>query len=164
MSVRALYLSNFGTELDEIAPFTREFEQIVDKMKEELVNEKKILEGAMETPDYAVILRELDSENELSKSERKEEEWKMPSESGSSASAPAHISRNEYDISSLTAELFNRSCPIRRSSVSLSPSSTVSSLGKWVECGCETVATSGYCVCMEQTISVPTAGTPSEEK
>jgi len=38
-------LSDFGTELDEIEPFTTELTKTVNDMKEKLVSESKLLEG-----------------------------------------------------------------------------------------------------------------------
>ena len=57
-------LSDFGTDLDKIEPFTTELTDIVDKMKEELASETRILEGT-EVPEY--------KENELSTGEESKE-------------------------------------------------------------------------------------------
>lgn len=67
-------LSNFGTELDAIEPFTTELTAIVDKMKEELVNEKRILEGT-DVPEY--------NQNELSDGETKVDQWRSVLPNGS---------------------------------------------------------------------------------
>lgn len=56
--------SNFGTDIEEAEAQTRELIAIVDQMKEELVNETRLLEGTT-VPDYASLLQ-----NELSNGEQ----------------------------------------------------------------------------------------------
>lgn len=60
----AYTISDFGTDLEKIEPFMQELTEIVDKMKEQLVNETRILEGT-EVPEY--------KENELSTGEENKE-------------------------------------------------------------------------------------------
>jgi hypothetical protein len=147
-------LSNMGTDLDAIEPFTSELTGIVDKMKEELANEVRILEGT-DVPEY---------QNELSEGETKEGQWTTDLPSGFSTIVLTPISiRGSSSLSS-----------------SVRPNSPVSpTLGcagrfcersipsSWVisgDCGCGTDATNESSECTVPTISEPTPGTPSEVK
>ena len=148
-------LSNFGTELDAIEPFTTELTGIVDKMKEELVNEKRILEGT-EVPEY--------NQNELSDDEAKIDQWKSVLPNGSWTIGLTHTS---------TLESSNSCCFVRHNSP-VSPTlsygamcshSLTSSWGPtWADCGQETVAMNECSECTVPMISELTLGTPSEEK
>lgn len=52
----AVYIaSNLGTDIQEEEKFQEEFHEIVDKMKEEMVNETRILEGTTIKPYEALV-------------------------------------------------------------------------------------------------------------
>lgn len=89
----AYIVSNFGTELDAIEPFTTELTEIVDKMKEDLANETRILEGT-EVPVYVPP-----RQNELSFSEHKEDQWKSVLPSGFSTIDRTDISEPDSSTS-----------------------------------------------------------------
>ena len=147
-------MSDLGTDLDAIEPFTMELTGIVDKMKEELVNEIRILDGT-EAPEY---------ENELSGCETKDDQWTTDLRNGFLKTVPTRSSMP--DSSSL-------SCIVRHSSP-VSP--TLSCVGTCsmpqTGCcgatsdvsGCETDAMNECSVCTVPTISELTLGTPSEAK
>ena len=151
-------LSNLGTDLDAIEPFTSELTGIVDKMKEELAAETRILEGTS-VPEYTPL-----PQNELSQGETKEDQWKSvlpngfstidriltstPVSSSSSCSARPNSPASDtpgYDV---------RCCT--RSNVCCRESSDAS--------GCETGTMNECSECTVPTISEPTPGTPSEAK
>jgi hypothetical protein len=148
-------LSNMGTDLDAIEPFTVELTGIVDKMKEELANEMRILEGT-DVPEY--------TQNELSEGETKEGQWTTDLPSGFSTIVLTPISTR--GSSSLP-------CSVRHNSP-VSP--TLGCAGKFCErstgsswvmsdgCGCVTDAMNESSECTVPTISEPTPGTPSEVK
>lgn len=148
-------LSNFGTDLDAIEPFTSELTDIVDKMKEELANEKRILEGT-EVPEY--------NQNELSEEKLSEEEWRTLLHNGSS--------RTVRLLTSIPA-LNSSSCSVRHNSpvldiVDFEDCSCPSSSPSWRAIsdgyGCVTDAMNESSECTVPTISEPTPGTPSEVK
>ena len=147
-------LSDFGTDLDAIEPFTVELTGIVDKMKEELANEVRILEGT-DVPEY---------QNELSEGETKEGQWTTDLPSGFSTIVLTPISMR--GSSSLPCSARPNSpvsptlgCAGRFCERSI-PSSWVTSDG----CGCVTDAMNESSECTVPTISEPTPGTPSEAK
>ena len=160
--------------LDEIEPFTEELTGIVRDMQALLATETRILEGtelpqreAIVIPppeDPEAVLREIMGQNELSGGETKEGQWTNASAIGCWTTAPTHISTLESNSSACIAELFSQSCPIPQSSEVSLPVWTGSCEEKSDTCGCGTDASSGSCACMEQTINVPMAGTPNEEK
>ena len=144
-----------GASLDEIEPFTTELTDVVDKMKEELANEKRILEGT-DVPEY--------KENELTIVKITEEQWRNALQSGSLTTDPIHTSTpvsgnlsdsaEHLNLDSLGdilhdsyATLFRRSCSERLD-----------------DCGTEIDATNECCECTVPTTSAPMDGTPSEEK
>jgi len=148
-------LSNFGTELDAIEPFTTELTAIVDKMKEELANEVRILEGT-EVPEY--------KQNELSEEKLSEEEWR--------SFLPNGCSRTDHTRTS-TPGLSNSFSSVRHNSPVSGilgsagpsfPSLTPSCPQIWVDCGCVIDATNESSECTVPTINELTLGTPSEEK
>lgn len=99
-----------GADLEQIESFTTELTDIVDKMKEELVNETRILEGT-DVPVY--------QENELSQSKPTEEQWKSDLQSGSLIIDPTPISTLDSSSSFSIAEDSNPSFltpPLRRQS------------------------------------------------
>ena len=148
---------NMGADLNEIEPFTEEFTSIVDKMKEEMVNEKRLLEGT-DVPVYTPL------ENELSGSETKEDQWKIDSQSGSWRTGPTLILADDSNISSCIAEPFNRYIP----TPSLSERSTRLRTTSYAEnsdvSGCATATMNESSECMVPTTSEPTPGTPSGQK
>jgi len=163
-----------ATYIDEIQPFTEELTGFVVEMQEKLVTETCILEGT-EIPgrediiippplNPAETLALLTGKNELSGGETKDSQWSSDLLNGCLTTDPTLVSTLESSSSACIADLFDRSCPIRRSNAMSWPMPTNSSEEKLEGCGCETGATSEPCVCMEQTISVPMVGTPSEEK
>jgi hypothetical protein len=161
-----------GTPLDAIEPFTEELTGIVAEMQEKLGSETKLLEGTetltredIRIPlpdDPARILAIL--KNELSDGKTNEEEWKSPSQSGCWTTDPTPTFTLESSSTACIAELFSQDSPIPRSNAASSDMWTGSCEEMRGDCGCETDATNGPCACMEQTISVPMVGTPSEEK
>jgi hypothetical protein len=161
-----LYSHSEGAPLSEIEAFTEELTGIMEEMKEKLANEGKILEGTemptREAPDelWATLM----GKNELSQVETKEDQWNKPSQSGSSTIDPSLTSSAGSSISASIVKLFNRGCPIRRSSGSSWQKSTSSSEEMQGVSGSEIGVTSELSDSTEQTINVPMAGTQSEEK
>jgi hypothetical protein len=152
--------SNMGVDIEEEHKFQEELHEIVDKMKEDLVHEKKILEGTLE-PEYNSNEY---VQNELSKDLPTEGQWMTDSLSGSSMTDRIHTSIDESSTLFSTArplsqrlathayegkcvELSNPSCPVM-----------------WADCGVETEHSNEQSDCMEQTINVPMLGTLNEEK
>lgn len=168
------YSSGFGTDIETIEPFTEELTGIVKEMQEKLVDETKMLEGTemLEREDIVIpppenpeeILAQLTGKNELSGDETKDDQWTNASQNGLWTTDPILTSMPESSSSATTARCSSLRCPTRRSRELSSPESTNCCEGKSDDCGCETDATSESCACMVQTISVPTVGTPSEEK
>lgn len=169
-----LYSSTDGTMIDEIEPFMEELTGIVKEMQQLIPTETKILEGT-DMPDREdiviprpenpeAILAAISGKNELSQGETKEDQWSSASPNGCLTTAPTHTSTFASSNSAFTAALFNQNCPIRRSNAASSPISQMSSEEMSGVCGCVTGVTNELCACMEQTISVPMAGTPNEEK
>ena len=163
-----------ATPLDAIEPFMEELGVIVKEMQERLPMETKILEGTdiptrgdiiIPPPvDLEAILAVISGKNELSQGETKEDQWINDSLNGCSITGPTRGFTVELNNSAFTAELFNQNCPIRRSNATQSPVSISSCEEMPDACGCATGVTNEPCACMEQTISVPMAGTQSEEK
>lgn len=151
-----------GTPLDEIEPFTTELTGIVETMQEKLVSETKILEGSMPLPNYVSVRTSL--ENELSIPKLTEEQWRTHFPSGSSTTDLTLISIPASSSSSCFVEasslgLDTQPCVERSFSM---PTNCCE--GKSDDCGCATDASNECCACMVQTINVPMAGMPSEEK
>jgi hypothetical protein len=153
----AYILSDFGTDLDAIEPFTVELTEIVDKMKEELVNETKILEGTVD-PVYTI------DQNELSGSESKEDQWKTDSPSGSWKIDRILISPEDSNISSVIAEHLNQHIPTLGLNEKCIRLRTNSCVEKSDVCGCATETTSESCECTVPMTSEQTPGTPNEVK
>lgn len=149
-------LSDFGTDLDAIEPFTSEMTSIVDKMKEELANEKRILEGT-DVPEYVPFIQ-----NELSQSESKEDQWRTPLPHGSLTIGRIHTSTPESNISSSSVSPKNLDsdtpsfaepcCPLQIGSCSETSG----------DCGCVTAATNECSECTVPMTSEPTPGMPNE--
>ena len=165
-----------ATYIEEIVPFTEELAVIVGEMQEKLATETPILEGAEDltrediiipppmNPEETLAILTGKSKNELSGAETKDSQWSSDLLSGCSTTDPTLISMFESSSSACIADLFNRDCPIRLSSEKPLPVPTHFYGATLEGCGCETDATNEHCDCMEQTISVPTVGTPNEEK
>jgi hypothetical protein len=158
-TLMAAYLCpNAGTDLDAIEPFTLELTDIVDRMKEELATEVRILEG-LDAPEYAPL-----PQNELSHAETKEDQWTTDLQNGFSrigriptstlvSSTSSSSARNNSPVSDIP-DCGGRSCLPR----------TDCCAATLDDYGCETGATSESCECTVPTISEPTPGTPSEAK
>jgi hypothetical protein len=165
-----------ATYIGEIEPFTEQLASIVVEMQDKLATETRILEGTEDTtredivipppanPDEILALLTGKSKNELSDGETKEAQWSSDLLSGCSTTDLIPISMFESSSSACIADLFDRSCPIRPSAVRLLPAQIPFSGVTLEGCGCGTDAMNESCGCMEQTISVPMVGTPSEEK
>ncbi len=127
-----------GADLEQIESFTTELTDIVDKMKEEMVKETRILEGT-DVPVY--------QENELSISKPVEEQWKNDLPSGSLITGLTLISTPDSSSSSCIAEDSSPGFPIpplRRQSTT-SPISSCSE--KLDGCGIEIDATNESAEC-----------------
>ena len=148
-------LSNFGTELDAIEPFTTELTGIVDKMKEELVNEKRILEG-VEIPEY--------NQNELSDGETKVDQWRSVLPNGSWTTGLTRTSTPESNSLFYSVRHNSPVSPTLASAGMCSHSSTPSWGPTWADCGRGIDATNESSECTVPMISELTLGTPNEEK
>ena len=157
---RAAYtISNVGTDLDAIEPFTTELTGIVDKMKEEMANETRILEGT-EVPEYKA-----DEQNGLSEGESKEDQsWRTVLLNGSWTIVRTHTSIYESSNSSCFARHNSPVSPTLSYGPTCSHSLTSSWGPTWADCGQETVAMNECSECTVPMISELTLGTPSEEK
>jgi hypothetical protein len=149
-------LSDFGTDLDAIEPFTTELTDIVDKMKEELANEKRILEGT-DVPEYQ-------PQNELSEEKLSEEEWRDFLLNGSSRTVRLLTSTPGLNNSSCSARHNSPVSDILGSARCSCPSSTPSWQATSGDCGCATDAMNESSECTVPMTSEPTPGTPSEAK
>ena len=146
---------NTGADLMDIEPFTEELTGIVDKMKEELANEVRILEGT-DVPEY--------KQNELSDVQSKECQWTNDLQNGFSTIVL---------IPGLTPGLNTSSCSARHNSPVLDtlgfascscPLQTPSWQATSEGCGCATDAMNESSECTVPMISELTPGTPNEEK
>ena len=144
-----------GASLDEIEPFTTELTTVVDKMKEELVNETRVLEGT-DVPEY--------KENELSQSKPTEEQWKSDSLNGFSTTDPTHVSTFASDSLSAFVAPLSLDSPSAISRESFMKSCNVSCSVRSGGCGIEIDATNESCECTVPMTSEPTDGTQSEAK
>jgi hypothetical protein len=147
-------LSNFGTDLDAIEPFTTELTGIVDKMKDELANELRILEGT-DVPEY---------QNELSDDETKVDQWRSILPNGSWITDLTHTLTPELSSSSSSVRPNSPVSPTLNYGAMCSHSLSPSWGPTWVDCGPVTDATNESSECTVPTISEPTLGTPNEEK
>ena len=165
-----------ATYIEEIQPFTEELTGFVVEMQEKLATETRILEGTEDlfrediiipppiNPEETLAVLQGKSKNELSGGETKDSQWSSDLLNGCSTTDLIPVSTLESNSSACIADLFNRDCPIPSSNGKLLLVPTSFYGAKLEGCGCETVATSEHCACMEQTISVPMVGTLSEEK
>ena len=150
----AYTVSDFGADLDAIEPFTAELTGIVDKMKEELANETRILEGT-DIPEY---------QNELSEGETKEGQWTTDLPSGFSTIVLTPISMRGSSNLPCSARPNSPVSPTLGCAGRFCERSTGSSWVMSDGCGCGTVAMNESSECTVPTISEPTPGTPSEAK
>lgn len=157
LNASGIYLSNMGAGLDEIEPFTAELTDIVDKMKEELVNEKRILEGT-DVPEYTPL------ENELSGAETKDDQWTTDLRNGCWTIVRIPTSVADSNTLSCSARPNSPVSPTLDSGVKSCPLGTGSCLEMSGACGCVTDVTNVSSECTVPTISAPTLGTQSEEK
>ena len=156
--------STYGADIEAEQLFQEELHEIVDDMKIKLVDEKKILEGAL-NPEYGKgdwKMPFIEAKNELSNSTLTQEQWKSDSQNGSLITVRIPTSTQESNNSACIVELFNRDCPIVRSDVKSSPSSTNSCSGRSDDCGIEIDATNESSECTVPMISAAMLGTPSE--
>lgn len=157
LNALGLYLSNMGAGLDEIDPFTSELTDIVDKMKEELANEARVLEGT-DVPEYAPL------ENELSAGETKDDQWTTDLRNGCLTIVRIPTSG---DVSSTLPYSVRHNSPVSPTSAFGQKSSLLqdgSSLEMLGECGSVTDVTNASSECTVPMISELTHGTPSEAK
>ena len=148
-------LSDFGTDLDAIEPFTAELTGIVDQMKEELANEARILEGT-DVPEY--------NQNELSEGKLSEEEWRTFLLNGSSTTVRTLTSIPGSNSSYSSARYNSPVSPTLGYARCSCPSSTPSWQATSDGCGCATAAMNESSECMVPMINEPMPGTPSEAK
>lgn len=144
-----------GASLDEIEPFTTELTSVVDKMKEELVNEKRILEGT-DVPEY--------KENELSQSNPTEGQWTSDLPNGFSTTDLIPTSTLESDSLSAFVGALNQGSPSDISRESFMRAFNVSCSVRSGGCGIEIDATNESCECTVPMTNEPMDGTQSEEK
>lgn len=151
----AYTISDLGTDLEAIEPFTAELTGIVDTMKERLASETRILEGT-EVPVYV--------QNELSGSETKEGQWTTDLQNGFSTTVLIPTSTPASSSSSCSAR---PNSPVSGTPACEGKFCERSTPSSWVmsgACGCATAATNESSVCTVPMTSAPTPGTPSEEK
>lgn len=148
-------VSHAGADIDKIEAFTEELTEIVEKMKEDLANETRILEGT-EVPEY--------KQNELSEADTKDTQWKNALQNGSWTTdltltcepvSNSLSSSVEHFSPSLDTQLFSGKCP--RSQGSSLKEMLVAS-------GYETDAMNESSECTVPMISEQMLGTPNEVK
>ena len=144
-----------GASLDEIEPFTTELTQVVDTMKEELANEKRILEGT-DVPEY--------KENELTIVKITEEQWKNALQSGSLTTDPIHTLTPVSDSLFDSAEHLNPDSPSAILPESLERLFRGLCSERSDDCGTETDAMNECSECTVPTTNEPMDGMPSEAK
>jgi len=144
-----------GAALDEIEPFTSELTEVVDKMKEELLNEMRLLEGT-DVPEY--------NENELSQPKPTEEQWKSDSQNGCLITDPTLNSIIESNSLSSFVEVLNPEQDMVYLSEKYEVESTNSCSGKLDDSGIEIDATNEFSECTVPMISEQMLGMPNEEK
>jgi hypothetical protein len=152
-----LYLSNMGASLVDIEPFTQELEAIVETMKEQLANEKRILEGDA-APEYTPL------ENELSQGETKDDQWTNDLLNGCSTIARTRTLVAGLSSLPCSARPNSPASPMLGSGVKLVNLPADSCLGTSGGCGCGTDATNESSECTVPMTSELTPGTPSEAK
>lgn len=168
--------SDMGVDIEEEHKFQEELHGIVDKMKEDLVHEKKILEGTLEpeyNPNEVKIEKFVEGEsfttnqfvqNELSKSNSEYKQWMLDCMNGSSKTDHTHISSDELSTSSCTAKPSNQVLDTRDYDEKYPEPSTILCPEISVSYGKEIGPLNEQFDSMVQMINVPMLGTPSEEK
>lgn len=154
----AYTMSDFGADLNAIEPFTTELTGIVDKMKEELVNETRILEGT-DIPVYNPL-----EQNELSATETKMNQWTTDLQNGFSTTVLTPTSVHGLSTSSCSVRHNSPVSDILESGVKFCERSTPSCAAIWADCGCATDAMNESSECTVPMINEPTPGMPSEVK
>jgi len=151
-----------GAELEQIDSFTTELTDIVDKMKEELVKETRILEGT-DAPVY--------KENELSQPNLTEEQWKKDSQNGCLTTDLIPISTPVLNnLSSIARDLDlkyveqDKQWDILHSKGMSTSSSTNSCSGKLDDCGIEIDAMNESSECTVPMTSELMLGMPNEAR
>ena len=144
-----------GASLDEIEPFTSELTQVVDTMKEELANERRILEGT-DVPEY--------NQNEITIVKLTEEQWKNALQNGSSTTDPTHTSTLASGSMFDTAEHSNPDSPSVILPESLEKLFKGLCSARSDDCGTETDAMNECSECTVPMTNEPMDGTPSEAK
>ncbi len=152
-----LYLSNMGASLDDIEPFTQELESIVETMKEQLANEKRILEGD-DAPEYTPL------ENELSQGETKDDQWTNDLLNGCSTIARTRTLVAGLSSLPCSARPNSPASPTLDSGVKLVNLPADSCLETLDDCGSVIDVTNASSECTVPTISEPMPGTLSEVK
>ncbi len=168
--VRGVYLpSAYGADIEAEQAFQQELHEIVDEMKVNLVDEKKILEGTL-NPEYGKnewtlpCILPCEDQNERLHTNPSEEQWRSNSPNGFLRTDPTLASICESNTSSSFAELFNRGCPILHSDERSVLSSTDSCSGRLDDCGTEIDATNEFSECTVPMTSELMLGTPNEER
>lgn len=152
------YSSNFGTDLNEIEPFTHELFGIVDKMKIVFADEKPILQGT-EVPVYKPF-----EENEIQFDKSKPESWMMPLDHGSLRAGLIPALIPDSNTLSCTAKPSNQNCHTVGCDAKSSNPQTDCFKETSEGCGCATDAMNESSDCTVPMISEQMDGTPSEEK
>jgi hypothetical protein len=154
----AYTMTDMGTLLDDIEPFTTELTGIVESMKEELANEVRLLEG-MDIPEYMP-----DAQNELSQSDSKDEQWSTPSLSGCWTTGRTLTSTLESNTLFSTARPNSPVSPTLGCVARCSTPQTNCCKATLDVCGCATDAMNESSECTVPTTSELMPGMPSEEK
>jgi hypothetical protein len=152
------YSSELGTSIDEIEPFTDEFAEIVEVMKQKLVEEAPILEGT-EVPVYKPF-----EQNEIEYDRSKSPSWIQPLDIGYLRADLIPASIPDSNISSCTVEPLNQSCLTADCDGKSSEQPTNCSKETSDVSGCETDATNECSVCTVPMINEQMDGTQNEEK
>ncbi len=152
------YSSELGTNINEIEPFTVEFTEIVEEMKQKLVDEKPILQGT-EAPVYKPF-----EQNEIEYDRSKSPSWIQPLDIGCLRADLIPTSILDSNISSCTAEPSNQTCLTADCDVKSSeqPTNCLKEISD--DCGCVIDATNESSVCTVPMTSELTDGTQNEEK
>ena len=147
--------SDMGVDIEEECKFQEELHEIVDKMKDDLVHEKKILEGTIE-PVY--------DENELSHLIPVNEQWKNGLLNGSSTTDLTPISSEDSNTSFSSVSSLNRARVIQDYDEKYPESLTILCAETSGDCGNGIGLSNELSDSMVQMTNVPMLGTQSEEK
>ena len=147
--------SDMGVDIEEEHEFQEELHGIVDKMKDDLVNETKILEGTV-FPVYC--------ENELSSNESKEEQWRTDLLNGSSTTDLTPISSEDSNTSFSSVSSLNRARVIHDYDEKYPQQPTVLCVEMSEDCGPVIEHLNESFDSTVQMINVPMLGMQNEEK